>query len=117
MTEHLIRHKALIVCARLLHLGGSLRVLGDNPQARSRCNPLRVSGCGLKRHPDDGGRKEAFLPGGSALCCLRQGAPRLCLEKAFSKGLVGVRQRGGRVIVNGGKVDITTLWLECAGQF
>lgn len=67
--------------------------------------------------PDSGGREEAFWPCSSAVCCLGQGAPWLWLERAFSKGLVGVRHRGGRVIVNGGKVDITNIWLECAGQF
>lgn len=49
----------------------------------------------LMRHPDGGAREEAFLLCSSAVCCLVQSASWWCLERAFSKRLVGVRQRRG----------------------
>lgn len=52
------KHLLLVPC--LLHPGGSPRVLGENPQAHSRCTHLHVSGCGLMRHPDGGGREKQF---------------------------------------------------------
>ena len=47
------------------------------------------------RRPGGGPGEEVSLLCGCAVCCLVQGAHQLCLERAFSKELVGVRQRGG----------------------
>lgn len=52
-------------------------------------------GCDASETSGWGPGGEVSLLGSCAMCCLLQGACQLCLERAFSKGLVGVRQRGG----------------------